>query len=78
MNEQSGTNEGQSRKSRAKIGTRQMKATLSVLREAGLEPTALDLMPDGTYRWHLASPSIDDTDDLDRELLEFKSRHGQG
>ena len=64
------------RRTRARIRTRDLKATLTFLKEAGMAPAALDLLPDGTCRFHLVSPADNDDDMLDRELAEFRSRHG--
>lgn len=55
-----------------------LKTALAVLKEAGVEPAALDIMPNGTHRWHFTKPSGDDEDDLDRELAAFEARHGHG
>ncbi|KFL27058.1 hypothetical protein JP74_09085 [Devosia sp. 17-2-E-8] len=55
-----------------------LKAALEVLREFGMTPSALDTMPDGTYRWHFTKPASSDDDELDRELAEFEKRHGSG
>lgn len=66
------------RRVRNGIRERDLKAMLKCLREFGLQPRALDAMPDGTLRWHFGSPEISDDDLLDRELAEFEARHGQG
>lgn len=51
---------------------------LSALRQAGVEPCTLDVLPDGTHRWHFTKPVNADEDDLDRELAEFDLKHGHG
>lgn len=55
-----------------------LKGTLRVLREGGMEPCALDSLPDGTYRWHFTTPAANDEDSLDRELQQFEAKHGYG
>jgi hypothetical protein len=55
-----------------------MKSTIKLLRENGMQPTAMDTMPDGTIRWHFTTPQAPDVDDLDRELEAFEARHGYG
>ena len=53
-------------------------AVLASLSAAGFEPQALDILPDGTYRWHLSDPRPGADAELDRELEEFGKRHGNG
>lgn len=53
-----------------------LKATLSALQKGGLSPSALDTLPDGTFRWHFTPPPQGDENDLDRELAEFEKKHG--
>lgn len=55
-----------------------LKTTLQALRESGLQPTALDSLPDGTMRWHFTPPAANDEDSLDRELKAFEAKHGYG
>lgn len=56
----------------------ELKDTLRLLRDSGLAPSALDTMPDGTYRWHFTPPATNDETALDRELEEFEAQHGNG
>lgn len=55
-----------------------LRTTLTILKENGMRPCALDTMPDGTCRWHFTQPLGNDEDSLDRELAEFEARHGNG
>lgn len=55
-----------------------LKTTLAALREAGIEPTALDTRADGSCRWHFTKPPDDDENALDRELEAFSKKHGYG
>ncbi|NTG19354.1 hypothetical protein G6L00_02785 [Agrobacterium rhizogenes] len=61
---------------RPTLRIRDVNATLEALKKNGMTPTALDTLPDGTFRWHFTSPSLDDGDELDRELAEFDKKHG--
>ena len=61
---------------RPSIRVNDLKATLSALQKGGLSPSALDTLPDGTFRWHFTPPQHNDDSDLDRELAEFEKRHG--
>ena len=54
-----------------------LRSAVEALKQAGMEPSALDIMPDGTHRWHFTKPATTD-DDLDRELAEFDKKHGHG
>lgn len=56
----------------------ELKGTLRILKEGGMAPTALDSLPDGTYRWHFTPAPANDEDDLDRELAAFEAKHGHG
>ena len=56
----------------------ELKGTLQVLRDSGMQPCALDSLPDGTYRWHFTPPLSSDETSLDRELAEFEGKHGYG
>jgi hypothetical protein len=56
----------------------ELKGTLAILRESGMQPCALDSLPDGTYRWHFTAPPSNDETGLDRELAEFEARNGYG
>ena len=55
-----------------------LKTTLQALKESGVEPTALDSLPDGSFRWHFTPPATNDEDALDRELAAFEAKHGYG
>lgn len=55
-----------------------LKTTLQALRESGIQPAALDSMPDGTFRWHFTAPPEHGEDALDRELAAFEAKHGYG
>lgn len=55
-----------------------LKAALSLMKAAGLTPAALDMRPDGSCRWHFTAPADSDDDGLDRELAEFRRKHGYG
>lgn len=69
--------DGQSKKlRRPSLRIRDVNATLELLRKKGMTPTALDTLPDGTFRWHLMPPEKNDDDDLDRELAEFDKKNG--
>lgn len=62
---------------------RRLGAGAAFLEARGLRPRAIDLLPSGTIRFHIADPgereaaASSDTD-LDRELAEFEARHGEG
>lgn len=60
---------------RAVIRSRDITTTLSALKEAGIVPVAMDILPDGGLRWHFAPPGRNDEDALDRELREYEERH---
>lgn len=55
-----------------------LKAALALMRDGGIEPTALDMKPDGSCRWHFTQPANSDDNSLDRELAEFRKKHGYG
>lgn len=55
-----------------------MASPITVLRQFGMEPCALDTLPDGTHRWHFTQPPPHDENDLDRELAAFEAKHGHG
>ncbi len=61
---------------RPTLRIRDVNATLEALKRNGMTPTALDTLPDGTFRWHFTPPTQDDGDELDRELAEFDRKHG--
>lgn len=55
-----------------------LKTTLQALKESGIQPAALDSLPDGSFRWHFTPPPSHDEDGLDRELAAFEAKHGYG
>lgn len=55
-----------------------LKTTLQALKESGVQPAALDSLPDGSFRWHFTPPATNDEDVLDRELAAFEAKHGHG
>lgn len=61
---------------RPRVRMSDLKAALAALKEVGREPCALDILPDGTHRWHFTQPATNAEDDLDRELAEFEAKHG--
>jgi hypothetical protein len=61
---------------RPTLRIRDVNATLEALKRNGMTPTALDTLPDGTFRWHFTPPALDNGDELDRELAEFDRKHG--
>jgi hypothetical protein len=63
---------------RRRLRISELKATIRALQDAGMPPSALDCMPDGTHRWHFTAPPSNDETGLDRELAEFEARHGYG
>jgi hypothetical protein len=64
--------------SRQKFRAADIKAALSAMVAAGMPPKSLDILPDGTLRWHFQEPAAPDPDtELDRELAEFEARHAQ-
>lgn len=61
---------------RPALRIRDVNMTLEALRKSGMTPTALDTLPDGTFRWHFTPTAQSDEDDLDRELAEFDKKNG--
>lgn len=62
---------------------RRLGVCAAVLEARGMRPRAIDLLPSGTIRFHIAEPGEGETavssdSDLDRELAEFEARHGEG
>ncbi len=55
-----------------------LKTQLQAMKESGMPPTALDSLPDGSFRWHFTQPLANDETALDRELAEFDKQHGYG
>ncbi|MBB3944668.1 hypothetical protein GGQ73_000593 [Rhizobium skierniewicense] len=71
------TTDPQTRKSRRPtLRVRDVNATLEALKKGGMTPTALDTLPDGTFRWHFTPPTQSDDSELDRELAEFDKKNG--
>jgi hypothetical protein len=69
--------DGQSLKQRKKVSLkRRTDAGVTALEARGLQPCAVDYLPNGTIRFHLSSPTHED--DLDRELAKFEAQHGKG
>jgi hypothetical protein len=58
---------------------RRVEAGAAALEAKGLKPCAIDILPTGTIRFHLTAPpaGTGGADDLDRELAEFETKHGQ-
>jgi len=63
---------------RPAVRAKDMQATLDALAQRGLKPCTLDVLPDGTVRWHFTPPVSSAEDDLDRELAAFEAKHGEG
>jgi hypothetical protein len=53
-----------------------LKTVIEAMKASGMEPAALDVLPDGTHRWHFTKPADNDDDDLDRELKAYREKHG--
>lgn len=64
--------------SRRRTSLSAIKTTLQALKESGMQPTALDALPDGTLRWHFTPPAEHDEDSVDRALDAFEAKHGYG
>lgn len=62
---------------RRKISSSRVAAVAKGLADAGLSPSQLDVLPDGTLRWHLGGAPNDEDAELDRELREFEAKHIQ-
>jgi hypothetical protein len=57
---------------------RRVGAGAAELEARGLRPCAVDILPEGTIRFHITAPAGQGNEaDLDRELAEFEARHGQ-
>jgi hypothetical protein len=65
-----------SRSKRPGIRTADIKNMLAALKEAGLVPTAIDALPDGTQRFHFTPPSLGDENDLDSDFDVIEARNG--
>lgn len=61
-------------------GVRQsdIRATAAALKKSGLTPSALEALPDGTFRWHFGSAAISEQTALDKEWAEFEAKNGKG
>lgn len=66
------------RRRRPAIRSRDVAVTLELFKQSGLTPTAFDMLPDGTCRWHFTPPATSDSNELDDELERWKAKHGQG
>lgn len=53
-----------------------LRAALAAIQEAGLHPKALDILPDGTMRWHFVESVDAGDDEVDRAFAEFDRKHG--
>ena len=63
---------------RPRVSLSSLKTQLQAMKESGMPPAALDSMPDGSFRWHFTPPVANDDDALDREIEDFKAKHGYG
>jgi hypothetical protein len=63
---------------RRAIRSSDVDAAVAALEARGIRPSAIDLLPTGAIRVHIAPLQSDNMSDLDRELAEFEARHGQG
>ena len=61
--------------SRQKFRSSDIKAAITGMVAAGMPPKALDILPDGTLRWHFQELALSDEAALDRELAEFEAKH---
>jgi hypothetical protein len=52
---------------------RRLNAGAAALEARGLRPSAVDLLPNDTIRFHLSPPANNDND-LDRELAELEAK----
>ncbi|MBN9022347.1 MAG: hypothetical protein J0H08_09700 [Rhizobiales bacterium] len=56
-----------------------VKIGADALRAAGLTPTALDIAPDGTMRWHFTPVADNDELAIDREFARLEAQlNGHG
>jgi hypothetical protein len=62
---------------RPAIRSSDVDAAVAALEARGIRPCAIDLLPTGAIRVHIAPPQADAVDDLDRELAAFEARNGQ-
>ena len=65
------------RRQRPGLRERDLRSALKLFQEFGVQPTALDAMPNGMLRWYFG-PVGTTEDELDKELQEFEARHGKG
>jgi hypothetical protein len=63
---------------RPAIRSSDVDAAVAALEARGIRPFAIDLLPTGAVRVHLAPLETDTVSALDRELAEFEARHGKG
>ncbi len=70
-------NRTRTRKQRPGLRERDLRSALKLFQEFGVQPTALEIMPNGMLRWHFG-PVGTTEDELDKELQEFEARHGKG
>lgn len=61
---------------RRSIRSSDVDAAVAALEAHGIRPSAIDLLPTGAIRVHIAAPQADTIDDLDRELAAFEARNG--
>tara|TARA_R100000365_G_C2747452_1_gene77370 strand:- start:1076 stop:1276 length:201 start_codon:yes stop_codon:yes gene_type:complete len=64
--------------SQRKFRASDIKSALSAFTAAGIKAKALDMLPNGTLRWHFQDLPMDEDVDLDRELAAFEAKHRQG
>lgn len=65
---------------RRTVRERDVRAGLEAIRANGLTPTALDISPDGTMRWHFTPVADNDELALDREFKRLEAQldgHGR-
>lgn len=65
---------------RRAVRPQDVKVGAEAIRAAGLTPTALDIAPDGTMRWHFTPVADNDELSLDREFARLEAQldgHGR-
>mgnify|MGYP000947048511 CR=1 FL=1 len=55
-----------------------LRAALAALQDAGLHPKTLDILPDGTMRWHFVEPGDAGDDEVECELAAWRKKRGYG